>query len=206
MRISVLTSTIRPEYLDITQKSIEAQTFKDFEWLVEVGTNRSIFELPRKMNKMLARAKGEITVHLQDCIEIPPNFLEHVNNTYDGSFVTFPIVKDQKTWDWRKDRLGAIEPQEWEADLAVAPLKAFKDIGGYDEEYCYGWSFDNVEVAYRAQAAGYTFRCDNTIYGNAIDHDAIKPHPYRNTLPSNLRRATGTYHLAKLGEYKLDYL
>lgn len=210
-RISVLTPSIRPEYLDITYKCLKAQSFKDFEWLVEIDMPSEKFLLPVALNKMLARAQGEIIVMLQDCIDIPNGFLQHVADKYDGKFVTYPIAKTDEDFkrhdfDWRKGNNGPIQPQEWEADLASAPRKAFYDIGGYDETFCDGWSWDNVEVAYRAKAAGYEFRCDNYHYGLAIDHDKIIEHPFRGKLKNNDWRARDTEVLCRIGDYRKEYL
>lgn len=93
-----------------------------------------------------------------------------------------------------------------EADLASAPLKAFYDIGGYDESFCDGWSWDNVEVGYRAKAAGYNFRCDNAVSGVAIDHDKVIEHPFRGKLKNNDWRARETEALCRIGDYKKGYL
>ncbi|QGH73312.1 MAG: hypothetical protein [Siphoviridae sp. cttb18] len=205
-RISVLTPSIRPQFLDITQQCLENQTFKDFEWLVEVDLRNQGFLLPRAMNRMLKRAQGKLVVILQDCISIPPEFLDYVNNSCDLiSFKTFPVSKDG-VFDWRMAGSRPIEPQEWEADLAVAPLKAFFDIGGYDESFCSGWSWENVEVAYRAKVAGYKFFCDRELWGTGIDHDKQVDHPFRNELKSNALKAETIRKMAEEGDYKLTYL
>ena len=209
-RISVITCSIRPEYIYLTHKALQRQTFKDWEWIVELELPGVDFGLPRAMNRALKRCKGEITVHLQDCINIPEDFLQHVSDSYKGDFVTYPLGKINNDgdieWDWRKNNNKEVQPFEWEADLASAPLKAFYDIGGYDESFCDGWSWDNVEVGYRAKAAGYNFRCDNGTFGHAIDHDKVTEHPFRGKLKNNDWRARETEVLCRIGDYKRDYL
>lgn len=210
-RISVLTPSIRGDYIGVTYLTLKAQSFKDFEWIIEVDMPSDKFLLPKALNKMLARANGEIIVMLQDCIEIPKDFLQHVSDTYTGDFVTYPIgkiknIEDSIEWDWRKNNNREIQPFEWEADLSSAPLKAFYDIGGYDEAFCDGWSWDNVEVGYRAKAAGYNFRCDNAVSGVAIDHDKVIEHPFRGKLKNNDWRARETEVLCRIGDYKKEYL
>ncbi len=212
-RISVITCTIRKEYLGITKNCLEKQTYpKDkWEWITEIEEPGVDFGLPRAMNRALKRCKGEITVHLQDCISIPDNFLQYISDNYKGDFVTYPLGKQQSDnggieWDWRKNNNREIQPFEWEADLASAPLKAFYNIGGYDEAFCDGWSWDNVEVGYRAKAAGYNFRCDNAVSGIAIDHDKIVEHPFRGKLKNNDWRARNTEVLCRIGDYKKEYL
>lgn len=209
VRISVISPSIRPQYLNITQECLERQTFQDFEWLVDIDLRNNGYQLPKALNRLLKRSKGEIIVMLQDCITVDDNFLQHVVDTYTGDFVTYPLGKkngDNIDWDWRKGNNNIIQPQEWEADLAVAPRKAFFDIGGYDETYCDGWSWENVEVAYRAKAAGYNFICDNRVSGVAIDHDKEVENPFRNKKPNNDWRARNTQVLCATGDFKLPYL
>jgi glycosyltransferase involved in cell wall biosynthesis len=91
MKISVVTPTIRPQYLNLTYECLKKQTFKNFEWLVDIDFPSDRFLLPKAMNRLLKRSQGEIIVHLQDCIKIPENFLEHVYNSYNGDFVTYPV-------------------------------------------------------------------------------------------------------------------
>lgn len=218
MRISVLTPTIRPGYLYVTQEVLEKQTFTDFEWLVEVGLHDHGFTLPSDMNKMLRRATGDIIVSLQDCIYLKPNALEriaaldHTKTAYTypvGKFKLWDLKRADITWDWRKHmRPGGalIDPSRLELDFGSAPLQMFKDIGGYDEDYCNGWSFDNVEIALRADAAGYELKVMSDIRGEAIDHDDIVEHPHRTTLPLNNMRANNTRLRAGQGDYKLHFL
>lgn len=215
MKISVLTPTIRPQYLELTQKTLEAQTFQDFEWLVEVALHSPQFTLPRDMNKMLSRATGDIIVSLQDCIEIPTDALEiiaaldHTKTAY-----TYPVGKkhvvfnDQINYDWRYHLADGKEltPERWELDLGSASRDFFYNIGGYDEEYCNGWSFDNVDVGLRGAAAGYEFRLAHDPIGIAVDHDALIKHPHRQTLPMNSMLAQNTRLRAEAGDFKLNYL
>jgi len=207
--ISIITPSIRPKYLDITKEVLEKQTYSDFEWLIEPGLVRNGFTLPADLNKALRRAKGDIILCLQDCIWVEDDFLEHVSRITEPT--TFPVGKilnkdDKPEFDWRKERSGKVEPREWEIDLACAPKKMFFDIGGFDEEFCRGWSFDNVELAYRASKAGYEFYCDNSKWGVAIDHDKKHKHPFRETLESNATRAQNSKRMADIGEWKLDYI
>lgn len=209
-RISVLTPTVRPHRLKPVFESLKRQTFKDFEWLVEFGLSDSEFTLPADMNKMLRRAKGEIVVIWQDSITAPDDFLRLVSDRFDPrAAVTYPVGKrrgEEAAWDWRRERDGAIGPHEWETDLGSCPLQMLRDIGGYDESFSSGWSWDNVEVGYRAAAAGYSFSCDPTVLAYADDHDAEEPHPFRQKLPPNFPRANETKRRAEAGDYRLDFL
>lgn len=204
--ISVICPSIRPQYLKLTQDALERQTFQDFEFLVEIGLPSRGFTLPTAMNDMIRRAKGDIIVSLQDCIDIPDDFLEKVSKLDHSMAYTFPIVKRGLAGDWRSHKYGEVIPECWEIDLACAPKKLFYDVGGFDETYCNGWSYDNVEIALRAKAAGWKFFCDNTLKGDAIDHDAEIPHPFRKKLISNQWRIRYTQDEIDKGNFKLDYL
>lgn len=210
--------------LNTTQTTLERQTFKDFEWLVEVGLHGEGFTLPRDMNKMLRRAQGDIIVSLQDCIELEGDALERIAALdFEKKAYTFAVGKmptlgygesalvsvlhENSTWDWRRYKGDEkVTANHWEADLAAAPRSMFFDIGGYDERYIEGWSFDNVEVAWRAEAAGYEFWVSPAVMGYAYDHDASMTHPHRKTLPFNDNRCNETRKRAERGDFKLSYL
>lgn len=183
MKISVLTPTIRPQGLHRVQESLRKQTFKDFEWLVEVGLGVE-HDLNKAYNKMIRRANGELIVFLQDYTSIPDDGLEKFWNFYvenKNTFTTAPLGKtidgNEIKWDWRKYK-NEIDFQGWEIDWGACPKSALFDIGGFNEDLDKFWSFDNVDVAYRAKMLGYNFACiDNPAI--AIDHDAIEKHPFR---------------------------
>ena len=79
MKISVLTPSIRPDGLEVLQKSLERQTFQNFEWLVEIGMPKRGCDLSASLNRMLRRAEGEIIVMVQDYIKIPNHSLEEID-------------------------------------------------------------------------------------------------------------------------------
>ena len=212
MKISVLTPSIRPQYLDITQRDLELKTFQDFEWLTCIGLRNRGFTLPSDFNRMLRAAKGDTIFILQDCISIPRDALEriaaldHIKKAY-----TYPIKKQDGSYDWRKYRETAlgqdeITPNMWEIDLASVPRSLFFDVGGFDERFNKGWSWENVEIAWRAQATHYRFYCSQSTEGSAIDHDKVVKHPFRFSRENNDKRANETAEKARHGDYKLTYL
>lgn len=208
--ISVLTPSIRPEFLNITQQCLERQTFTDFEWITEIGLRNRGFTLPSDMNKMLKRAKGSRIVSLQDCIRIHDDALERIN-ALSNDLWTFPVGQASEgevpEWDWRKTFDGALlGPHYWEADFACAPTQAFFDVGGYDEEFNKGWSWDNVEVARRMYRAGYKGFCASNIEAISLRHDRITTHPFRFARESNVKRAEESKDRCDRGDYKLSYL
>lgn len=215
MKLSVVTPSIRPHYLDITQKCLELQTYSNFEWLVEVGLRRNGFTLPKDWNKLIRRASGDIVVILQDCIAIPHDALERIAALpHDRMAYTYPVGKTQGDgnvqWDWRKVKEDATGPELtanlWEIDYASAPTSMFFEVGGFDEDFCNGWSWENVEIAWRAFYAGYKFCVSRVTEGVALDHDAKAPHPFRNKLENNDQRANETRKRAERGDFRLSFL
>lgn len=206
MRVSVITPSIRPEFLHITQEALEAQTDQDFDWEVQMGLRNRGFTLPQDWNKLLKHSEGDIIFILQDCISIPPDTIAKIKTLdLDKKAYTFPICKEGE-YDWRNGVEKKLTPNEWEADLAVAPRSMFYDVGGFDERFSEGWSWENVELAWRAEAAGYEFYCSHLFEGSSIDHDKVREHPFRTSLPHNAPRANETMEKARRGKYKLNYL
>ena len=212
-KITVITPSIRPDLLGITQECLERQTFQDFEWLTEVGLRNRGYTLPSDWNRLISRAKGDIIVSFQDCIKIPDNTLEIIAGLdHTKTAYTYPVgqtldFEKEPTWDWRALRpQGEIEPRMWEADFASAPKSMFYDIGGFDEEFNKGWSWENVEVAIRAYAAGYKFELHNSFRTVSLRHDELRENPFRNKRENNDKRARVTEILAQGGDYKKDYL
>lgn len=186
--ISVLTPTIRPEGLNIVKKGLSEQTFTDFEWLVEIGLPNKGHDLNAAYNRMLKRAKGELIVSLQDYIKIDTDYLEKFWVAYCNDkrmFLTAPVGKVDSLdftgnvkWDWRYHTPNT-RWDKWEIDSAAAPLSALKEIGGFDESLDGHWSADNVNVACRADLAGYKFLNLVSNKSLAYDHDALIEHPFR---------------------------
>ena len=168
------------------------------------------------MNRMLKRAKGDIIVILQDWTEIPSTAIETIiglHSMNDKVMFTYPLVKvddlkdetAQVRTDWRWGCDQFVPFYQWESDFASAPLQAFKDIGGYDEEFDKGWSWDNVNVAHRAKMAGYAFRCYPEIWGKAWDHDKFTVHPFRGKNENGELSKNKDIDI-ELGNWKLNYL
>lgn len=216
MRLSVITPSIRPQFLDITQKALERQTFTDFQWNVEIGLHTRGFMLPTHWNRLLRRSQGEVIVLLEDCIDIPPDTLEKIAALdHTKMAFTYPLQRvkawgETGSYDWRKHKAEVtgekLTPNYWEIDFASAPRSLFYDVGGFDEDFNNGWSWENVEIAWRAAAAGYTFYVKREPEGVVLDHDAIIENPFRNKIANNDKRANETRKRAEHGDFKLNYL
>ncbi len=195
VKISVVTPSIRPKGLEITQECLAYQTYKDFEWLVEIGYGTH--DLNKAYNRMLRRAQGELVVFLQDYIKVPPTYLQsfwEAYKTHSTTFFTAPVGKvdtlefaPPARWDWRAHRnTESMTSDCWEIDSACAPLALLKEIGGFDEALDGHWSCDNVNVGCRAALAGYSFM---NLFENpalAYNHDKFIEHPFRETFNGSL--------------------
>lgn len=213
MRISVLTPSIRTEGLWIVQRSLGMQTFKDFEWLTEIGIPGDGHDFNAAMNRMLRRAKGELIVSLQDYIKAPEDYLQKFWDAYQAhprTFFTAPVGKSatedftgEIRWDWRAYQDAKPKSDCWEIDSGCAPKAALFEVGGFDEHLDQWWSFDNVSVGKRAELAGYEFA---NLFMNpvvAYDHDAFIAHPFR----QNFRPALVKLRMDEYEEnFKLPYL
>ena len=189
MKISVITVSIRPHGLEIIQEGLQKQTFKDFEWLVEIGLPGRGHDLNAAYNRALRRAQGELVVSLQDYIKITPDYLAKFWEAYQKeprTFFTAPVgkvknkdYKGEIKWDWRAYEDAKPKWNCWEIDSGSAPLSALKEIGGFDEVLDGHWSCDNVNVGYRAHLAGYSFGLLHLNPAVAWDHDEFIDHPFR---------------------------
>jgi hypothetical protein len=163
------------------------QTFKEFEWLVEINTTGKP-DFNAVMNKMLRRSKGQLIVSLQDHIAIRKDGLEQFyraykeDNTKNTAF-TAPVGKtidgSNIKWDWRYTDKEECSWMEWEIDWGAAPREAFFDAGGFDEELDKHWGFDNVNLGLRFDILGVKVRNLPRNFSVAYDHDAAEKHPFR---------------------------
>jgi len=210
--ISIITPSIRPKGLAITQKCLSEQTIQEFEWLVEIGIPRRGCDLSRALNRMLKRAKGKWVIVLQDYIKIKPDgldkFLKIANEKelYTGDVGMTLDWKNVK-WDWREiGEFREVDYRRWEMDWAFGPLKAFKDVGGFEEEYDNFWSNENVEIAYRMSKLGYKFYVMPENKALQYNHDKVFKHPFRDKFNPTFHSA----HLQKIDmkekPIRLDYL
>ena len=142
-------------------------------------------DLNAAYNRMIKRAKGEVFLSIQDYIKFDENFLQSIWDKYQENkdyFFTIPVGKtqdwDHVEWDWRKNNTE-MGWQGWEIDAGFCPMNALYEVGGFDEELDKHWTFDNVSVGYRANYAGYKFKCANDLGCVAFDHDAFEKHPFR---------------------------
>ena len=189
IKISVLTPTIRgDEGLYLPKKSLQEQTCKDFEWLIERNDPNDPPNFNQAMNRMIRKAQGELIVILQDYIQIKKNGLEMFWEAYQKNptvFFTAPVGKtltgDAVEWDWRAHTNEDVELNfaEWEIDWGCAPKKLLIEVGGFDEELDKYWGFDNVNIGERIVMAGYKIKNLPKNKAVSVDHNKFINHPYQ---------------------------
>lgn len=214
MRISVITPSIRKDGLACTVESVAASEFEGFEHITKLSTVGPKPDLCASLNDCVRRSQGELIVIVQDWTRIPPDGLQRCWDRYqeDPEVGWTNVLQKTDDWqtvtksDWRLDRPdGAyVAWNEWETDYACIPKKAIMEVGGWDEDFDSGFSWDNVEIGYRLFKQGMGFRVDTRNRGLAWDHDAHVPHPYRHR--PNLDLWTGKKREIDGGKIKMPYL
>lgn len=108
MKISIITTTVRPLGLPIIERSLKRQTLKDFEWIIVAPEKiheeiTKILTIPftllsdppknegdfwtlcKAWNKGYAHARGELIINVQDWIWLEPDTLERFWNHYQSN-------------------------------------------------------------------------------------------------------------------------
>jgi hypothetical protein len=174
---TVLTVTKRKGWEGVALNSFHKQTIKPAKWIIvsEKDITLPHIKAPEKIrlsnlnasnNAGLRLVETPFVIFWQDFIELDPDCFEKLLLLADKrTFVTTCTPNDDGTDDGRYTGLDGHRfclPAEWEENVAIAPMKAIKELGGYDEEYDNGWAWNNVNVAERAAILGYRFIIDET--------------------------------------------
>jgi GT2 family glycosyltransferase len=199
-------------------ESLDKQTFQDFEWIVvseqEVDVpyipappKKALSNLNASLNEGLRHCNGDYVVFYQDFIPLPEDCFEKlVEAANSKTFVTTVTKNPEGQPDDPRylglDTVRPCQPAEWEANVAIAPMEAIKQLGGFDEEYDKGWSWDNVNLAERAAMLGFKFLADESNRPVLIDH------PKETDMELNAERHYATMEAIRRGDrpIKLDYL
>lgn len=167
------------------------------------------FKAPRKkrhsnLNASLNRGLNEVStqyvIFYQDFIDLPEGCFRQLiwDAQETNGFVTTATINPDGNHDGRYleiDLLRECPPDQWEANVAIAPMKAIRELGGFDETYDDGWSWDNVNLAERAAILGYKFYIDERIKPQLLFHP--KEPDVDPTLQLN-----GGYHARRMAEIR----
>lgn len=213
--------------------SIEKQTAKPDKWVVVhenqtdfldeikystlIQLNLKLLGAPEKtklsnlnasLNEGLRHLNTDYIIFYQDFIELPEDCFEKLLALADEkTFVTTCTPNYDGSDDSRYtgcDSPRTCRPREWETNVAIAPIQVFRRLGGFDEQYDWGWSWDNVNVAERAAMLGAKFICDESNRPKLYPHEMSS----HETLPKNGERHAKTMRDIRQGRkpLKLPYL
>jgi hypothetical protein len=205
---SVLTVSKRSGWEAIAAESIDRQTVKPEAWItIQEGVNSppktKLSNLNASLNVGLRQITSEYVIFYQDFIELPEDCFEKLLSLADSrTFVTTCTPNYDGSDDRRYtgvDKPRKCRPEEWETNVGLAPMSALRELGGYDEEYDWGWSWDNVNVAQRAAMLGYKFILDESNRPKLYPHEMSS----HTTIPLNLERHANTIRDIRNGKRPL---
>lgn len=188
---SVLTVSKRTGWEELAKQSIARQTLQPKEWIVITEDQMETFKLPafvypapksttpsnlnKSLNLGLSLVRYNYVIFYQDFIDLPENCFEKLMQlATPKTFVTTCTPKYDGSDDGRYlgvDQPRPCLPEEWEANVALAPMKIMRDLGGFWEELDKGWSWDNVHAAKRAAMMGAKFIIDESNRPKLLPHE-----------------------------------
>lgn len=222
---SVLTVSKRTGWEKLAEDSVARQTRRPKEWFVVTENKLKFRQFPApkviyapkttkpsnlnaSLNAGLRMIKTDYVIFYQDFIELRPDCFEKLMDLAKPDwFVATCTPKYDDSDDSRYTGCHGIrpcDPAEWEANVALAPMKVIRELGGFDEDYDNGWSWDNVNLAERARLLGCKFYLDET------NRPKLHPHEMSSheSLPPNGEWHTLTMEAIRDGTkpLRLDYL
>jgi hypothetical protein len=168
-----------------------------------------VSNLNRSLNLGIRQcSNADYIIFYQDFIDLDIDCFEKLldNAVQDErTFVTTATINDDGNLDARHTGINKVRkcrPDEWEANVSIAPMKIIKKLGGFDEEYDNGWSWDNVNLAQRAALLGAKFLLDET------NNPQLLYHEKETSIPINLKfHSKNIYEVRHTGKRLiLDYL
>lgn len=184
-RVSLLTVTARTGWGMIAALSLSWQEVLPDEWIIVTEHEKSslniqapkdvrvkiiqapvatrVNNLNASNNEGIRNCTGDYIIFWQDFIEMPPDTIKKLIDLVDDNMFVTTLTDGKKDPRYvGVDGPRPCRPDEWEENVAIAPRKAFYELGGYDEEYDNGWAWNNVNVAERAEMLGYKFILDES--------------------------------------------
>lgn len=201
--ISVVTASIRPEFLEIVKRCLERQTIDDWEWIVVSPfeykpaiwvsdppmREGDFYRLNGAWNKGIRKAEGDLFVSIVDGLWFPPDTLERLLNHYKnnpkscitcvGNQYDQMLNNKPEHLVWSDPRIQTegtfrkVTADEMELCIASIPMKAIVDVGGFDEEFDHYAALSEKEMCHRIGKLGYEFYLDQTIEYRAIHHPRL---------------------------------
>jgi len=147
MKISIITPSVRLEFLDMIERCLARQTFSDFEWLVVSPfeykdaiwvqdppmREGDYYRLNGAWNKGLRKAEGELFVSIVDGLWFPPDTLEklwyHYEKDNKSCVTTIGHQYDQEV-------NGKPEHMVWRDPRARLDQGSFYEVSPREMELC----------------------------------------------------------------------
>jgi hypothetical protein len=137
-----------------------------------------VSNLNASLNKGLRFCQTDHVIFYQDFIVLQQNCFDDLldmSTALDDAFVGTVTKNPPGHADDPRylglDCLRPAIPDEWEANVAIAPMRAINQLGGFEEELDNGWSWDNVHLARRALMLGFTFYVDEGNRPQLLNHE-----------------------------------
>ena len=219
---SVLTVSKRMGWEYEAQHSINRQTVKPDKWVIVPETSLSMYRYeewieivgaPKKkrasnlnasLNEGLRHITSDYVIFYQDFIDLRPDCFEKLLNlATPNTFVTTCTPNYGGSDDGRYlgvDRPRPCQPQEWEANVAIAPMEVIRKLGGFDERLDDGWSWDNVLLAEKAYMLGCKFIIDESNRPKLLPHELTS----KKKLELNGQRCVDILNRIRSGKEPLD--
>ena len=172
------------KFLDNTKYTTLLDTASQVR-LVQAPKQVRLSNLNASLNEGLRRIDTDYVIFYQDLIELQEDCFDKLLNLVDEkTFVTTCTPNYDGSNDGRYTGIDCprvCRPEEWEANVAIAPMHLIRSCGGFDDRLDNGWSWDNVLLAKKAAMLGAKFVIDE---GN---RPKLYPHEMSSheTLPKN---------------------
>lgn len=167
--------SVRPRWVIVSEKGCMPRDRGDLAEWITAPLKKRRSNLNASLNRGLVEVYTELVIFYQDFIDLPKDCFRQLilDAKETGGFVTTATINPDGNHDGRyleTELLRECPPDQWEANVAIAPMEAIRELGGFDETYDDGWSWDNVNLAERAAMLGYKFYIDERIKPQLLYH------------------------------------
>lgn len=177
---SVARQTIHPESWHIVSEYIDEMGIyssgNNYEIIYQPAPEKiRLSNLNASLNVGLRQITADYVIFYQDFIELQEDCFEKLLALADErTFVTTCTPNYDGSDDGRYtgvDLPRPCRPEEWEANISIAPMGLIRELGGFEERLDAGWSWDNVHLAKRAAMLGAKFIIDESNRPKLLHHE-----------------------------------
>lgn len=219
---------------EVLTNTLAAQTFRDFECIVVTPFPEDTTALARldqltiavpprdtpwrrartrcsasARNAGLVHVRGQYTVCLDDCVEVPPDYLERVVAWLDRGVgvATLSADADGRLIDGRLRGMGdydAVLSRDTVAlGLVAFPTELGLELNGWDEHFDGGYGMEDADFGARLAQAGLGVALDRHVYARLHDTTSLSPRAVADDsdptdpVRSNVRCCNSAFALAR---------